>query len=569
MKKTKRPRQGEAPAAQPGRAARKLLWWPWAAAAAALFLVLEIYTPALAGPFVLDDRYLPFMDPKVQIQTLPQWLAGVRPMLMLSYWLNYAFSGTDPYIYHVTNVLLHFLNSVLVALIAMRLVEKAGLDQNLVRPSLGIFAGALFLVHPLQTEAVAYVASRSDVLSTLFYYAAFCVFLYRRTESITWVRALAILVLFGAAVTTKENTLTLPALFLLTDLFWDRKGLRANRFLYAAILALGAGGAVFVWRILTSSNSAGFNIRDFTPATYFYTQCRVLWTYVRMFLLPFGQNADPEVAVSHSLLEHGAIWALLGWLAVAGAAFYFRKRWPLACFGVFVFLLLVSPTSSVVPIQDALAERRAYLPFLGLTLVCLELLRRLKIRQRVMVEVPVLLVLVVLTYQRSSVWGSPLALWQDTVAKSPHKVRPRSQLAYAYFEQQQYPQAAQNYEIAAGLAPPDYPLLVDWGQALAFSGRLDEALEKFKKASTLEFNAQAWALIGMVYGMQNQPQQALKALDTAQEANPGFEMTYFYRGNVYVSAGNPAEAAKQYQRALDLNPYFSDARQALARVQQR
>src|SRR5205807_2542308 len=93
----------------------------------------------------------------------------------------------------------------------------------------------LFMLHPLQTESVAYVASRSEVLSVLFYYAAFAVFVWRPGESMTILRALAILILFGAAAGVKEHTLTLPVLLVLTDYFWNRGGIRKNVTLYGML----------------------------------------------------------------------------------------------------------------------------------------------------------------------------------------------------------------------------------------------------------------------------------------------------------------------------------------------
>ncbi len=438
--------------------------------------------------------------------------------------------------------------------------------------ALGIFAGALFLVHPLQTESVAYVASRSETLSVLFYYAAYCVFLYRRTQSITWLRALAVMALFGAAVATKQHTLTLPLLLLMTDLFWaqglNQGSVRANRRLYILLGLTGAAGAWFVWTTLRSANTAGFHVAGFTPFNYFFTECRVVWTYVRMFVLPFGQNADPEVAVSRSLLDPGAIVALAAWVAVVAAAWIYRKRWPLASFGVFTFLLLVSPTSSVIPISEPLQERRLYLPFLGLTLVCLEFLRRLEWKQRVMIEAPVLIVLMALTYQRNAVWGSPMALWTDTVAKSPHKVRPRLQLADAYYQGSRFTEAAENYEAATHLAPPTYLLLVNYGLALDRGGHYDEALAKLLEAAALEADPQAWALMGQVYGQQHKTDEAFQALDQAERLNPGFELTYEIRGNVYeFDLGNKVSAAEQYRRALQINPYNDAVRQALERVE--
>ena len=576
MKKSKRPRQAEtktpphgAPDHVPPR--RKFTWWPWAGALGSLLLALGIYGPALHGPFVLDDLYLYYSRPQLQGLSFLRWVSDTRPMLMASFWLNHQWAGGDPFAYHVTNVVLHFLTSVIVALIAIRLLEWAAGGPGhtgLANPLLGIFAGALFLVHPIQTESVAYIASRSETLSVLFYYAAFCVFLYRRTESISWARALAVIVLFGAAVASKQHTLTLPLLLLMTDLFWSHGSVRANRLLYALLAVTAAVGAVFVWSTLRGANTAGFHVEGMSPTTYFFTECRVLWTYVRMFALPFGQNADPDVTPSHTLLDSGAIVALAAWVAVAAAAWIYRQRWPLASFGLFVFLLLAAPTSSVIPISEPLQERRLYLPFLGLALVCLEFLRRLDWKQRVMIEAPVLIVLAALTYQRSAVWGSDMALWTDTVAKSPKKMRPRAQLAQVYFDQQDYAEAAENYEIAERLAPPDYRLLVNYGLALDRGGHYQEALAKLKQASTLERDPEVWTLLAQVYGQQHQTDEAFQALDQAERIDPGFEMTYAIRGQVYESLGNFTSAAQQLRRALEIDPYHDAVRQELERVQQ-
>jgi hypothetical protein len=152
---------------------------------------------------------------------------------------------------------------------------------------------------------------------------------------------------------------------------------------------------------------------------------------MRLLILPLAalQNADPDIAISHTQWEPGAILGLSGIASLLAAAWVFRKRWPLACFGVFVFVLLLAPTSSFIPIQDPLAERRVYLPFLGFALVWVEFLRRLPLRWQAWIEVPALLGLFLLTYQRIAMWGNSLALWQDTVEKSPNKVRPRLQVA--------------------------------------------------------------------------------------------------------------------------------------------
>jgi len=567
MKKSKRPTRAENTSTAAEVAQPKREWWPWAAALAGLFLVLEVYGPALNGAFVLDDRYLPFMDPAIAQASIKGWVLGLRPLLSFSYWLNYQSSGTESYAYHLTNVFLHFLGSIVIGLVAAKLLTLGGTTGR-ERNILSVIAGGLFLLHPMQTESVAYVASRSEVLSVLLYFSGFAVFLYRRTESITILRSLAIVALFAAAISTKEHTLTLAALLLMADYFWGLGGIRKNWPLYGILAIAGAWGAFVVGRVLKGASTAGFNVPGLTPATYFFTQCRVIWTYVRLFFLPAGQNVDPDIAVSASLLDHGAIAGLLGLVALVVAAWIYRKRFPLAAFGVFMFILLLAPTSSFIPISDVQAERRLYLPFLGLVLICLEFLRRLKWSQMVGAGVAILAACSVLTYQRSQVWASPIDLWKDAAAKSSKKWRPRFQLAYAYYDAGDFARASDAYEAASHLEPPGFNLLVDWALALDAQGKPQEALIKLQQASMLESSAHVQALIGMVYAKQSKWQEALAALERAEKIDPRFDVTYLYRGNIYEAAGDKASAAAQYQRAIALNPVNQAARDALARVSQ-
>ncbi len=568
MKKYKRPQETKTatavarPRSQPPWLAR---WWHWLAALAGLVLVFEVYGPALNGAFVLDDRALPFMDPSVAGRPLSGWISDLRPLLYFSFWINYRIGETDPYGYHVINVLLHFLTSVLIAFIAAKLLEWAGASGRQ-RAILSAFAGALFLLHPVQTESVAYVASRSEVLSVLLYFAAFTAFLYRSSESTSLLRSLAIVALFGAAAGTKEHTLTLPVLLVLTDYFWSRGGLRKNAILYGLLAVVGAGGAGLVWRVLRGANTAGFGLSDLTPATYFFTQCRVIWTYVRMFVLPYGQNVDPDVPLSPGPLDHGAIFGLVALVAAVAAAWIYRKRWPLASFGVLVFLLLLAPTSSVIPIRDVMAERRLYLPFLGLVLIALEFLRRLRPREAVWACAAIVALCAAFTYQRSQVWASPLALWEDTVTKSPGKPRPRFQLAYALYEENRCPEAAQSYETASHLGPVDDQLLIDWALALDCAGRGDEAVDRLRRAAIVNNTAHIHSLLGMIYGKRGRNADALDELAEAERLNPSFDMTYVYRGNVYEASGNRSLAAREYQRALTVNPLNQAAQDALVRV---
>ena len=540
-------------------------WWPWLASLAALIAVFQVYGPALSGAFVFDDRNAGFFAPGLN-ESVTSWVGRNRPLLMLTFWIDYRIAhGNDPAQYHQTSLLLHFFTSVFAGLIVAKLVEWAGVTGKM-RAALGVFAGAIFLLHPLQTESVAYVSERAEALSVMFYYAAFAMFLYKRGESITPARSIAIVLLFGAALASKEHTLTLPALLLLTDYFWSRGGLRKNAWLYGIFAVAGAAGSVIVLRVIRESNTAGFNLRELTPATFFFTQCRVIWDYIRLFFLPVGQNIDHDVAVSHSILDHGAIFGLLALVALVAAAWIYRKQFPLASYGVFVFLLLIAPTSSFVPLSDVIAERRTYLPLIGLLLICCEFLRRIHFTQVVWASAAAAALCSVLTYKRAEVWSSPLALWQDSAAKSPEKYRPQFQLAYAQYELQRCADSAKNYELASHMGPIQQDLLVNWGLSLDCAGQWQEAIGKLDQAKQFKDTAHVHSQIAAVYAKHQHVQEALQQLAIAEKLDPSFDVTYFYRGNIYQMAGDRAAAVREYRHALALNPQNQPARTALEQI---
>jgi tetratricopeptide (TPR) repeat protein len=288
-----------------------------------------------------------------------------------------------------------------------------------------------------------------------------------------------------------------------------------------------------------------------------------------MFFLPFGQNIDPDLPLSAGVLDHGAIFGLIALLLLLAAAWIYRKRWPLASFGVFVFLLLLAPTSSVIPIRDVLAERRVYLPFIGLILIVLEPLRRLQFQQAIGACAAALVACTVLTYQRSDVWSTPLTLWQDSVEKSPGKVRPRFQLAFAQYQLGDCASAVGNYEAAARLEPPDYLLFVDWANALDCAGRENDAITEFARAIRLNDNrAEAYIGLSAVYGKQHRTEEALNVLARAETVDPNIAQIYVNRGGVYTLLGNNSAAIKEFHRALSIEPNNRQAREALHRMGQ-
>ncbi|MCC7497725.1 MAG: tetratricopeptide repeat protein [Bryobacterales bacterium] len=543
----------------------------WAAAIAVALAAWIAYGRALHGPFVFDDIYLPMFEPP---RSLASWMSGVRPVLMLSYWLNFQASGLEPFSYHVGNLALHLANSALVYLIVLRLLEWSRPDERrgeYKQRMAALFAAAVFLLHPLETESVAYVAGRSEALSVLFAWGAYALFLYRRERAVTLPVAAGVVVLFGLGVMSKEHIAVLPALLLATDYYWNPgfklEGIRRNWKLYVPLGAAAAAGLSIVFRVLSGSDSAGFHLDQITPARYFFTQCRVIWVYVRMFVLPVGQNADHTFPLSKSILDHGAIFGLAALAGLAVAAWMIRKRFPLASFGVLVFLLLLAPTSSFVPIQDMLAERRTYLPMLGLLLVVADLVARWKASPQVagVTLCAVAAALAAATYQRAAVWTSEVALWEDVTAKEPASPRAQFQLGFAYYQAGRCQEAASAYERAKTFtAKPQARLWVDWALALDCAGKPEEALAMLDREKTRYGDGHLYATLGMIAGKQGMAERALEALATAEQLNPNNEMIYFYRGNVFMTRARYAEAVAAYQKMLAIKPDVPGGREALA-----
>src|SRR5206468_28185 len=161
----------------------------------------------------------------------------------------------------------------------------------------------------------------------------------------------------------------------------------------------------------------------FTWYQYFFTQCRALFVYMGEFLFPVRLNADWDFPISRTVVDHGALFGLVALVALIALAWSYRNRFPLACFGFFLFLLLIAPTSSILPIQDPIAERRVYFAMPGLLLIVVDFLGRLRLTRRTLTAVcGIILALAAgATYARARVWGDNVALWQDTAAKSPNK----------------------------------------------------------------------------------------------------------------------------------------------------
>ncbi len=564
----------------PKPVARPSHWPVYAAISLALIAAWWAYAPSLHAPFLFDDTTL--------FPTIPgaasfmDWVRRIRPLLMLSYWLNMRMSGSDTFSYHVVNVIIHCAASGVMYFVVRRMLDWGNVEQRLRVPLAG-FCALLFLLHPLQSEAVAYLAGRSEALSSLFFYAAFAVFIYRREAAVGWKTSAVVILLFIAALASKEQTIALPALLLLTDFWWnphsglrlDFRGIRENWKLYLP-LALGAAAGVAKFApLILHAPTAGFGMKDLTWYQYLFTEFRAVFVYIREFFVPIGLNADWEFPFSRSILDYGAIVGLAALLALAVLAWRFRREFPLASYGYFAFVILLAPTSSILPIKDPVAERRVYFAMFGLLLIAADFLRRVRISRPVLAAAccAVLLLFAVATRARAEVWSSELALWQDTEAKSPDKARTHFQLGSAYYDEGDCANAVAQFEKTSRLPAdnlfPPYNLLLDWGLALDCAGQPDQALAKLREAAGLEQTAHVYTQMAKVYGDRGDWVMFDDALKRAQAIDAGYAPIYAYRGIKDLQLNQPAQALADCSHALQLDPSLDPARGCINNARQQ
>lgn len=569
---TKRRARAPIPAKHPNAAApaHQMRAWPWIALLFAGFIAsLLVFAPALNGTLVFDDIYLPFASPNAAQQGAAFWIGGVRPVLMLTYWANFLIGGTQTLGYHLVNIAFHAANGILVFPILERVFAIAGAPFR--RRSFALFGAAVFLVHPLQTEPVAYIAGRSELVAGFFFLAAWLVFLRNFEKSSGFGLTLGVCLLTGLAVESKESAVSLPAVLLLTDVCFSartlREQLRARWKLYSVLLIGAVAAGIHILMRLAASSTAGFS-EGIRPLSYALTQCRVIFIYLRMFLVPYGQNGDWRLPFYRSLTDGAAIVWVIGLLLLVAFAFWIYRRDRLTAYGLGVFFLTLAPTSSIVPVKDALAERRMYVPIIGVVIVLLAAGSKLRLSAsaRRIVAVAVLALLAVLSWNRSSVFAGAFNFWSATVAADPGNFRAHLGLGTAFAQQQQYDSAAREFAAARQLNPSDPEALWNLARAWEADKKYDEALPVYRSYATARPEAMVFDRIGFVEARLNHPDKALEALNQALKIDGRDATALVYRGLVLMALREPERAKADFNSALAIEPANQPAKNGLARL---
>lgn len=505
---------------------RKRLEGPGLQIAVVALLVLVVYWPSLGAGFHFDDfatlRHPYVAGPGLGLE--PERMPPTRQLTYLTLHWNYLAGGTDPRGYHWVNLLLHVGNALLVLLIARACLS----------PLTALLAGALFALHPLQTQAVNYIYQRATLLAAFFALLSFLLFLRQRYG---WSVAAFVLSLLA-----KVETMALPVFLLAYDLLGRR---RRPRWLYYVFMfglpALAAGRILYIFN--SPAATIGFRMEGMPAVSYALTQTRVVWTYLRLFFFPVGLNIDHDVPISQGLFSPPTtVVALLGLAVVIAALGWLAWRGKQPALWALGFFLLLAPTSSVVPLRDVIFEHRTYFPLVCLVLAAAMVLARLP---RGVLGPTVAVVLVALlagTVTRNRAWQSSEALWADALAKSPGLARPYVQLAtvYASSEPRRCREVA---ERGLGRHPNNADLHNQLGTCMMALGDAEGALEHFQRATALAGSSvESLNNIGAALLRLGRPEEAAKSFGHALKRNACSANTRINYTSVLWKLGKSEEA---------------------------
>jgi len=588
-------------------------------------ITLALYNPVNRHPFVNydDDRYVvnnPHVRQGLTAETVGWALtsteqANWHPLTWMSHAIDCSLYGLNPVGHHFTSVLLHGMNVILLFLLLKWATGRLG-------PSL--FVAALFALHPMNVESVAWVAERKNVLCTMFFFLALWAYgWYSRKPG--WQRYLAVAALFAAGLASKPMVITFPFVLLLLD-YWPLARVRGAgieagvqskveadktrpTFSWSQLaieklplLTMSAASAVITMR----AQQAGGAVRTTAEvsfgariATAIYAYAMYLWKMVwPARLAPLYPHPGDSLAAWQVLV------AALVLLAITAFAWRFRARRYLLV-GWLWFLGTLVPVIGLVQVGEAaMADRYAYIPLIGIFVMIAFGVADWAEEKRLglwpaFAAAVVLVALAFVTHRQIGYWQSNYELWSHTLAVTennfvaennlggalilegreedahphfeaaarinPHDPMSRSNLGIYLQNHHQMREAVAEYEAAVELTS-DPGLLAqtyaNLGAAQRALGEDEAARLSFEQSLRLNPNQpNAWLGLGLLAQKQGKLDEAISDLSRSVELQPSAR-GYFELGRTLAQAGHAPEALDAYQQALKISADFVEAQQA-------
>lgn len=438
--------------------------WTRLAAVVLPLLVAAVYWPGLHGGFAFDDFPNLVENTAVHVSSWDwrAWSAAAfsseagtfqRPLAMLSFALNHAFTGLDPAAMKATNIGIHALNTLLAMLLGHRLLRLTHPQRDVVPAS--IFTAAAWGLHPINLTAVLLVVQRMESLSHTFVIAGLVLYLHGRQRQLagrtgTWWILAGIGGCGSLGLLSKESAVLLPLYALLVEMcllhFKTHRGTFDRRIPLLATAMLGVvaiGGLAWLWPRVAPA----YAMRDFTVGERLLTEARVVIDYLRWTVAPnlreLGLYHD-DYRISHGLLDPPATAVALAAIAILlGLAIALRRRRPLVALGILWFFAAQLPTATILPLE-LMHEHRNYFGSFGLCLAVGDLLLGGAVPRRLAATAGLLLVafLALATSLRAREWSDPYRFAHAEAAKHPTSPRATYALAQALVVRTGYDRAS-------------------------------------------------------------------------------------------------------------------------------
>ena len=562
-----------------------------------ILLLLLIYSNSFKASFQFDDAHvivknhyikdlkniLKFFWTPEMGSGLVKETSGYRPLLMASFALNYYLGGLDVFGYHLLNFFLHVLCCILVFFITLFFlrITYGEKELNSTRYQLtAFFAALIFAVHPVQTESVTYITGRSSLMAALFVMAAFWSYTQYGLNGRLYHLFLSSFY-FVCALLVKETAITLIIVLVLFNLFfslgrtWKRR--LFSLFPYFLLSVVYLMTRIYFFGSLKYSSQP---IRPFYDNIL--TQLRAWVHSLGTLVLPLNLNVDYDFSISRSILEKEVLFSIFVLIAASLVIWKISKSFRPVGFFALWFAINLAPTSSVIPLEDVIADRWLYLPSVGFAVIAAfaaEWISRAKVIMDTRAVKLVFFFLCALvielygfsTFLRNFTWTSNWALWEDAVAKSPNKARPHIDLGLSLTEAGVYEEGITKFTRAIELNPRYGHAYLNLGYTYSMMGKIPEAIQAYEKALLLSPHIQSEGHnnLGLAYIQQGRIEEGIKAFQKAIEARPNNAYPYYNLGNYYAKKGGNDQAIFYLETAAQLEPEFFHIHLILSQVYER
>ena len=547
-------------------------------------LCCVVFVNSLSGSFVWDDEVQVVKNWRIRsFENFPSAFTSAfwsflgteaesqtnfyRPVQTITYMVAYSIGGLSPAAYHVLSLAYHATASVFVYLICIELVFA---------PAVALAVASIFAVHPVHTEAVAWIAGIPDVACGAFYFISVWAFLrYLRMRRGAWLWLAS--GMFLAALLAKEMAVTLP--FFLLLLFTLRQSTKAS--LKTNILRVAPLFAVFglyvVLRVSALGLLAGSHIdAQASWLDWISLGIRVMAEYVRYALVPYPLNAFHLLPLKLEYRIVSTSIALVVILALTVAFWRFRARFPDGLVWFSSFVLMLVPVFYFKGMSNVFfAERYLYIPSFAMIVLVCSIGSSLKIRQFNVLVGGIAIVFALATIYRNETWNTDERLYETTLQTQPEVAHMRINLADIHMKRGE--DGAARTLLESSIRYMDggryvvfpyelYRAQVGLGAIAARAGSYGDAREHLQKA--IEINPRGdWGYLylgGIFMEADNDYPKAIENFKKAIELGPLNEVARDYLGIAMLNQKNYREAIRYFEEAININPTYEDARNHLA-----